>query len=109
MRVVLGFVVTAAALGAAIWLSGARLEAASCRDAERPVPCSSVAAGWTGYAPLDGSVDASGSIQTVLPRVVHPQRKAAWQDPIVALLVVAGIGGGIALILTGGRPPEPAG
>ena len=105
MRIALGFLITAVALTAAIWLDSAKLDAAVCRDGKGPVACSTVAAGWKSYVPADGSVVASGSIQDVLPHYEHPDRKAGWQKPLAIALAVIGIGAGIAVVLSGqGRP-----
>jgi hypothetical protein len=106
MRIALGFLVTTAALTAAIWLNNAKLDAATCRDGKGPVACSSVAGAWSSYAPRDGSIEAGGSIQDVLPRVEHPDRRADWQSPLVAVLAVAGIGLGIAVVVSTPRQPS---
>jgi hypothetical protein len=83
MRIFLGFLIAAVALGGAVWLQGAaKLDhhGAMCLDfgVGTTYPCSSAGPGASFIPAYDA--------------------KASWQDTIAVVLAVAGVGAGVALV-----------
>jgi hypothetical protein len=88
VRYFLGFLVAALALGAAVWLHNAELQAKVCR----------------GIVPGDanGVIDCKER-EPFRIRTIEPARKADWQDPLAVVIAVAGIGAGVGIIASGTR------
>lgn len=87
MRIFLGFLVAGLALGGAVWLHSAKLE-------HQPPRC------LGGTQPV-GDHCGRGRY-TSKPVSVHT--KAGWQDPLAVVLAFAGVGAGVALVVSGLRP-----
>jgi hypothetical protein len=100
MRFILGFLVAAVALGASVYLySGAKLHdtgvdegtATICANGGTQIslpPHSKCPSGYTVSSTF-GPTDYIG----------HRHRKASWQNALAALIAVAGIGAGAAIVL----------
>lgn len=90
MRIFLGFLVVAVALGDAVWLHGAKLEhvPSRCRSDTTTYDCKRPPIGF-----------GSGTV-TVFPAY---DRRASWQDPLAIGIAIAGIGAGLAIAVPGFR------
>ena|SRR5690242_4484794 len=88
VRIFLGYLVVAIALSGALWLHA-------------------------GYKPIRYSVggtvsnpSATSAERFVVDVIGH--RRASWQDPLAVFIVVAGVGSGVALVISGIRQPVMA-
>lgn len=99
VRIILGSLVIALALGCAVWLHSGetRLGTEQHHPAEVLPPC---AAGSTDSFCLGGTLGP----QTITSVPAYTDyRRANWQDPLAVFVAVAGLGLGSAIITTGSR------
>jgi hypothetical protein len=93
VRVFVGFLVAAVALGAAVWLhTGLRADTYAFDT------------GLTArgvYVGTEASQQRkNASAYAVVPTIFDTcHRKASWQDPLAVLLAVAGVGAGVGIVL----------
>ena len=92
VRIFLGFLIAAVALGGAVWLHGnAKLDhhASACVAFNQQAPGGGY---FVPSNPCNLDTGGTGSFQAAY------DRKAGWQDAVAVVLAVAGVGAGVALV-----------